>query len=51
MTAADVARIGVDGYEAGQAIVVAGAANRVGTLGAKLFPRFVTRKIAGMLQG
>ena len=33
------------------AIVVAGAANRAGTLGAKLFPRFVTRRIAGMIQG
>jgi uncharacterized protein len=51
MTASDVARIGVDGYEARRAIVVAGAANRAGALGAKFFPRFMTRKIAGMLQG
>jgi len=51
MPAADVARIGVDGYEAGRAIVVAGAANRIGAVGAQLLPRFLTRRIAGMLQG
>lgn len=51
MSSAEVARIGVQGYEAGRAIVVAGASNRVGTLGAKLFPRFLTRRIAGLLQG
>jgi short-subunit dehydrogenase len=51
MSSAEVARIGVDGYEAGRAIVVAGATNRVGTLGAKFFPRFLTRRIAGLLQG
>jgi len=51
MSAAEVARIGVDGYEAGEAIVVAGATNRLGALGAKFFPRLVTRRIAGLLQG
>jgi short-subunit dehydrogenase len=51
MTSAEVARIGVDGYEAGKAIVVAGGTNRAGTLGAKLLPRFLTRRIAGRLQG
>jgi short-subunit dehydrogenase len=51
MPAADVARIGLDGYEAGRAVVVAGAANRVGAVGAQLLPRFLTRRLAGMLQG
>jgi short-subunit dehydrogenase len=51
MSAADVARIGIEGYEAGRAIVVPGAANRMGAVGAQLFPRFLSRKIAGLLQG
>lgn len=51
MPAAEVARIGVEGYEAGRAIVVPGASNWAGTLGAKLVPRFISRRIAGMLQG
>ena len=51
MPAATVARLGVDGYEAGRAIVVPGTSNWAGTLGAKLVPRFVSRRIAGMLQG
>lgn len=51
MAAAEVARAGVDGYEAGRAIVVPGAANRLGTLGSKLFPRGLVRRIAGRLQG
>lgn len=50
MSAADVARIGVDGYEAGRAIVVTGTANRLGTWGAKFLPRSVIRQIAGSLQ-
>jgi len=51
MTSAEVARIGVEGYEAGRAIVIPGARNRVGALGAKVMPRFVSRRIAGLLQG
>lgn len=50
MSAAAVARMGVDGYEARRAIVVPGATNRLGTLGAKFLPRAITRKIAGSLQ-
>jgi hypothetical protein len=50
MSSADVARIGVDGYEAGRSIVVAGGANWLGTLGAKFLPRTLIRKIAGRLQ-
>lgn len=50
MSAAEVARIGVEGYEAGKAIVIPGGANRLGTLGAKLLPRKIVRKIAGRLQ-
>jgi len=50
MPAADVAQIGVDAYEAGRAIVVAGATNWLGALGSKFLPRSVTRKIAGLIQ-
>jgi short-subunit dehydrogenase len=51
MSPAEVARAGVDGYEAGRAIVIPGAANRAGALGAKFSPRFLSRRIAGLLQG
>jgi uncharacterized protein len=51
MLPADVARIGVQGYEAGQAIVIPGLTNRAGAFGAKFMPRFVSRRIAGLLQG
>lgn len=51
MPAADVARLGVEGYERGQAIVVTGTTNFLGTIGAKVFPRSMTRRIAGLLQG
>ncbi|KLK93766.1 short-chain dehydrogenase [Microvirga vignae] len=50
MSAAEVARMGVDGYETGKAIVVTGVTNRLGTFGAKFLPRSVIRKIAGALQ-
>ena len=51
MSSAEVARVGVEGYEAGQAIVIPGARNRVGAIGAKFAPRFISRRIAGLLQG
>ena len=51
LSAAEVARIGVEGYEAGKAIVIPGLANRIGALGAQLGPRALARKIAGKLQG
>jgi hypothetical protein len=51
MTSAEVARIGLEGYEAGRAIVIPGARNRAGAIGAKFMPRFVSRRIAGLLQG
>ncbi len=50
MTAAEVARLGIEGYEAGQAIVVTGRTNWLGTLGAKFLPRRIARRIAGRLQ-
>lgn len=50
MSAAEVARVGVDGYEAGRAIVIPGGANRLGALGAKFLPRHIVRRIAGRLQ-
>jgi len=51
MSAAEVARLGVEGYEARRAIVVTGARNRLGVLGAKFAPRSLSRWIAGRLQG
>lgn len=51
MTSVEVARIAVEGYEAGRAIVIPGAKNRAGAIGAKFMPRFVSRRIAGLLQG
>jgi short-subunit dehydrogenase len=51
LSAAEVARAGVEGYEAGRAIVIPGLANRIGALGARLGPRALARKIAGKLQG
>lgn len=51
MSSAEVARIGVEGYEAGRAIVIPGAKNQAGAIGAKLMPRFVSRRLAGLIQG
>ena len=51
MSAAEVAKAGVDGYEAGRAVIVPGATNLLGTIGAQLAPRVLARKIAGTLQG
>ncbi|WP_243371339.1 SDR family NAD(P)-dependent oxidoreductase [Microvirga solisilvae] len=50
MTAGEVARIGVEGYEAGKAIVIPGGGNWLGTIGAKFLPRRIVRRIAGRLQ-
>lgn len=50
MSAAEVARIGVEGYEAGKDIVVPGGINQLGALGAKLLPRRIVRRIASRLQ-
>jgi short-subunit dehydrogenase len=51
LSAEEVARAGVEGYEAGKAVVIPGWANRIGALGAQLGPRALARKIAGRLQG
>jgi short-subunit dehydrogenase len=51
MSAAEVAEAGVEGYEAGRAIVVPGSTNRLGAFGAQLLPRAFVRRIAGKLQG
>jgi hypothetical protein len=51
MNATDVARLGIEGHEAGRAVVITGAANKAGAIGAKLAPRALTRKLAGWLQG
>ncbi len=50
MSARDVAEAGVDGFQAGHAVVIPGAANTVGATLAGLLPRALTRKIAGRLQ-
>jgi hypothetical protein len=51
MSAAEVARIGIVGHDAGRAIVIAGASNKAGAIGAKLAPRFLVRRMAAWLQG
>jgi uncharacterized protein len=49
--AAEVARIGVAGYEAGKAIVIPGLANRFGAFGAQhIVPRALARKVAAKVQ-
>lgn len=49
MSAEDVARIGVEGYRAGHAIVVPGPMNRVKAQISRLMPRFTTRRVAASL--
>jgi uncharacterized protein len=51
MPADEVARLGVDGYEAGKPVVIPGVSNRLGAWGAQLAPRALVRRIAGKLQG
>lgn len=51
MSSTEVARVGIEGYEAGRAIVIPGTRNRTGAIGAKFAPRFLSRRIAGLLQG
>ncbi|WP_312891770.1 SDR family oxidoreductase [Methylobacterium sp. DB0501] len=46
-----VARAAVDGYLAGRAVVIPGTANRAAVLGARLMPRWLSRKVAARLQG
>ncbi len=51
MTPEAVAKAGVDGYLAGRAVVIPGAANRAAVIGARLMPRWLSRKVAARLQG
>lgn len=50
MTAEDVARTGLAGYRAGQAIIIPGALNKAGAFGVRFSPRVLARRIAGALQ-
>ena len=51
MSAADVARIGLDGHEKGRAVVITGGRNHAIGIGSKLMPRALSRRIAGWMQG
>lgn len=51
MSAAEVARLGVNAHEAGQAIAIIGASNKAGVVAAKLAPRALVRRMAAWLQG
>lgn len=51
MSAVEVAEQAVAGYEAGHAIVVTGAANRIGSVAVRLAPRALVRRAVGWLQG
>ncbi|KMO43149.1 short-chain dehydrogenase [Methylobacterium variabile] len=46
-----VARQAVAGHLAGRAVVIPGAANRAAVLGARLMPRWLSRKVVARLQG
>lgn len=49
MSAADVARLGHAAFRAGKPVAVAGLKNRVLAMGSQLAPRFLVRKVAGLL--
>ena len=51
MSAEDVARIGLDGHEAGRAIVITGGRNHAIGLASKFLPRMLVRRAAGWMQG
>ena len=51
MSAADVARIGLEGHEKGRAVVITGGRNHAIGLGSKLMPRALSRRLAGWMQG
>ncbi|MCF4129298.1 SDR family NAD(P)-dependent oxidoreductase [Methylobacterium sp. SyP6R] len=51
MSAEAVATAAVAGYLAGRAVVIPGAANRAAVIGARLMPRWLSRKVAARLQG
>ena len=50
MEAAPVVRAGLDGLERNEAVVIPGAANKLGAFSTRLAPRSVVRKIAGSLK-
>lgn len=49
MSAAAVARTGVEGYRAGHAIVVPGTMNRITAQVSRLMPHFISRRVAASL--
>lgn len=51
MSAVDVARQALDGYEKGRAVVVTGRRNYALGLASKFLPRLVSRRAAGWMQG
>lgn len=51
MSAAEVARLGLDGHEKGRAVVVTGGRNRLIGIASKLLPRLASRRVAGWMQG
>ncbi len=51
MSAAEVALIGLDGHEAGRAVVVTGGRNKGLAAASKLLPRALVRRAAGWMQG
>ncbi|PIK74561.1 short-chain dehydrogenase [Methylobacterium frigidaeris] len=46
-----VAEAAIAGHLAGRAVVIPGAANRAAVIGARLMPRWLSRKVAARLQG
>lgn len=50
MSADEVVRIGLDGLERNQAVVITGALNKAGAWGTRFLPRSAVRRIAGALK-
>jgi short-subunit dehydrogenase len=50
MQPAEVVRIGLDGLDRNQAVVVAGTGNKVGTIGVRFLPRSLVRRIAAKVE-
>ncbi|WP_037499003.1 SDR family NAD(P)-dependent oxidoreductase [Sphingomonas jaspsi] len=50
MTSPEVVRIGLEGIDAGKAVVIPGFANKAGAQGHRFLPRSILRKIAGTIK-
>jgi hypothetical protein len=49
MTSAEVARLGYEGFRAGQRVVITGVLNKITAISGRYSPRFLTLPIANSL--